>query len=164
MKVKVIPLLYIFQVLYVLCFTMPTYQVSVYRTIGPLVLIFALNHRLWVLVRTLTCAHSLCFKQNKNKKCHNVSSDNYHFYIREKSLYVDCIGGFSEWSHFSVKSRAFCTVSIKPTIQTNHFIKNRWYTCLKYNEKMRHANLIDFMGSLLLHSELQTHTIRRTQF
>ena len=65
-------------------------------------LIFALNHRLWVLVRTLTCAQSLCCKQKKNKKYHNVSSDNYHFYIREKSLYVDCIGGFSEWSHFSV--------------------------------------------------------------
>ena len=28
---------YIFQVLYVLCFTRPIYQVSVYRTIGPLV-------------------------------------------------------------------------------------------------------------------------------
>ena len=27
-----------FQVLYVLCFTRPRYQVSVYRTIGPLVL------------------------------------------------------------------------------------------------------------------------------
>ena len=27
-------------------------QVSVYRTIGPLVLIFAPKHRLWVLVRT----------------------------------------------------------------------------------------------------------------
>ena len=37
MKVKVIPLPYIFQVLYVLCFTRPRYQVSVYRTIGPLV-------------------------------------------------------------------------------------------------------------------------------
>ena len=37
MKVKVISLLYIFQVLYVLCFTRPRYQVSVYRTIGPLV-------------------------------------------------------------------------------------------------------------------------------
>ena len=31
---------YIFQVLYVLCFTGPRYQVSVYRTIGPLVLIW----------------------------------------------------------------------------------------------------------------------------
>ena len=30
---------YIFQVLYVLCFTRPRYQVSVYRTIGPLVYI-----------------------------------------------------------------------------------------------------------------------------
>ena len=37
MKVKVISLPYIFQVLYVLCFTRPRYQVSVYRTIGHLV-------------------------------------------------------------------------------------------------------------------------------
>ena len=33
---------YIFQVLYVLCFTGPRYQVSVYRTIGPLVLCFGI--------------------------------------------------------------------------------------------------------------------------
>ena len=43
-------------------------QVSVYRTIGPLVLIFTPKHRLWVLVRTagetvLTCSHNLCFEQ-----------------------------------------------------------------------------------------------------
>ena len=31
---------YIFQVFYVLCFTRPRYQVSVYRTIGPLVYVF----------------------------------------------------------------------------------------------------------------------------
>ena len=37
MKVNVISLSYIFQVLYVLCFSRPRYQVSVYRTIGPLV-------------------------------------------------------------------------------------------------------------------------------
>ena len=37
MKAKVISLPYIFQVLYVLCFTRPRYQVSIYRTIGPLV-------------------------------------------------------------------------------------------------------------------------------
>ena len=37
LKVKVISLPYIFKVLYVLCFTRPRYQVSVYRTIGPLV-------------------------------------------------------------------------------------------------------------------------------
>ena len=37
LKVKVISLPYILQVLYVLCFTRPRYQVSVYRTIGPLV-------------------------------------------------------------------------------------------------------------------------------
>ena len=39
LKVKVISLPYIFQVLYVLCFTRPRYQVSVYRTIGPLVVL-----------------------------------------------------------------------------------------------------------------------------
>ena len=39
LKVKAISLPYIFQVLYVLCFTRPRYQVSVYRTIGPLVII-----------------------------------------------------------------------------------------------------------------------------
>ena len=39
MKVKFISLPYIFQVLYVLCFTRPKYQVSVYRTIGPLVML-----------------------------------------------------------------------------------------------------------------------------
>ena len=35
--VKVITLPYIFKVLYLLCFTTPRYQVSVYRTVGPLV-------------------------------------------------------------------------------------------------------------------------------
>ena len=49
----------------------------------------------------------------QRQKISQRSSDNYHFYIREKLLYVDCMGGFSEWSHFRVKSRAFCTVSIK---------------------------------------------------
>ena len=55
------------------CLLVYTYnrsQVSVYRTIGPLVLIFAPKHRLWVLVRNasageavLTCTHNLCFEQ-----------------------------------------------------------------------------------------------------
>ena len=41
MNVKAISLPYIFQVnMYVLCFTRPRYQVSVYRTIGPLVFAF----------------------------------------------------------------------------------------------------------------------------
>ena len=40
LKVKVISLPYIFQVLYVLCFTRSRYQVSVYRTNGPLVTIY----------------------------------------------------------------------------------------------------------------------------
>ena len=38
-----ISLPYIFQVFYVLCFTRPRYQVSVYRTIGLLVLIFSVS-------------------------------------------------------------------------------------------------------------------------
>ena len=37
LKVKVIYFLFISQVLYVLCFTRSRYQVSVYRTNGPLV-------------------------------------------------------------------------------------------------------------------------------
>ena len=37
MMMKVISLPYIFQVLYILCFNRPRYQVSFYRTIGPLV-------------------------------------------------------------------------------------------------------------------------------
>ena len=40
LKVKVISLPYIFQVLYVLCFTRPRYQVRNYRTIGPLVTMY----------------------------------------------------------------------------------------------------------------------------
>ena len=43
LKVKVISLPYIFHVLYVLCFTRPRYQVSVYRTIGPLVSFYVQN-------------------------------------------------------------------------------------------------------------------------
>ena len=43
LKVKVISLPYIFQILYVLCFTWTRYQVSVYRTIGPLVVKCAYN-------------------------------------------------------------------------------------------------------------------------
>ena len=43
MKVKVVSVPYIFQVLYVLCFTRPKYQVSVYRTIGPLVFYLAVK-------------------------------------------------------------------------------------------------------------------------
>ena len=41
LKVKVISLPYIFQVLYVLCFTRPRCQMSVNRTIGPLVFTFS---------------------------------------------------------------------------------------------------------------------------
>ena len=56
----------------VLCFTWPRYQVSVYRTIGPLVLIVALKHRLWVLIRTASLSRfqrvPTIYDLNKNKK------------------------------------------------------------------------------------------------
>ena len=45
LKVTVISLQYIFQVLYVLCFNRPRYQVSVYRTIGPLVVYLAKGNK-----------------------------------------------------------------------------------------------------------------------
>ena len=53
LKVKVISLPYIFQVLYVLCFTRPRYQVSVYRTNGPLVLLVFIAMQLKPVINTL---------------------------------------------------------------------------------------------------------------
>ena len=55
-------------------FTRPKYQASIYRTIGPLVLIFALKQRWWLTVRT----KSMC-KSKKN----GITSDNCHFYSRK---------------------------------------------------------------------------------
>ena len=57
LKVKVISLPYIFQVLYVLCFTRPRYQVSVYRTIGPLVFSFVVA--ICELVHTVEAMYGL---------------------------------------------------------------------------------------------------------
>ena len=54
-------------------------------------LIFALKHILWVLVRTaeavLTCTHNICFEQ-KYENRQTISTENCHFYINEKSLYI----------------------------------------------------------------------------
>ena len=47
--VKVISLPYIFQVLYVLCLIRPRSQVSVYRTIGPLVYDFYLIFKILLI-------------------------------------------------------------------------------------------------------------------
>ena len=75
--------------------------------------IFALKHRLWVLVRTaseqkhklwvlviialteavLMCTHKLCFEQ-KYENNQKISTENCHFYSREK-IAVCCSGGFS---------------------------------------------------------------------
>ena len=56
MKVKVISLPYIFQVLYVLCFSRPIYQVSVHRTIGPLVLVYPCSG----VLRCYRCRYRRC--------------------------------------------------------------------------------------------------------
>ena len=55
---------------------------SVYRTIGPLVLIFAPKHRLWVLVRIALAIYVL----SKNKKYIKISTENYFFLTKEKSV------------------------------------------------------------------------------
>ena len=54
LKVKVISLPYIFQVLYVLCFTGPRYQVSIYRTIGHLVNIYGHSGHLGHVIRIMS--------------------------------------------------------------------------------------------------------------
>ena len=50
MKVKVISLSYVFLFFNVLCFTRPRYQVSVYRTTGPLVALIPVSHAIKGLV------------------------------------------------------------------------------------------------------------------
>ena len=85
MKVKVISLPYIFQVLYVLCFTRSRYQVSVYRTNGPLVInvIYeSMSHllkiqetfpsRLANLVNKLVHAHSFVYLIGNSQEKHPV--------------------------------------------------------------------------------------------
>ena len=43
--------------------------------------------------------------------------------------------GFQNGLILVLNREPFAPFLLKPTIQTNHFIKNRWYTCLKYDEK-----------------------------
>ena len=126
-------------------------------------LIFALNNRLWVLVRTLTCAHSLRLSKTKIKHITSHLIIIIFPFVKNRCMLI-AWAGFQNGHILALNREPFAPFLLKPTIQTNHFSKIRWYTCLKYDEKMRHSNLIEFMGSLLLHSELQTHTIRRTQF
>ena len=61
--VKVISLPYILQVLYVVCFNSPRYQVSVYRTIGPLVTIYGRGGHLGHVTQSAT--NKLSFSQPK---------------------------------------------------------------------------------------------------
>ena len=43
--------------------------------------------------------------------------------------------GFQNGLILVLNREPFAPFLLKPTIQTNHFIKNRWHTCLKYDEK-----------------------------
>ena len=43
--------------------------------------------------------------------------------------------GFQNGLIIALNREPFAPFLLKPTIQTNHFIKNRWYTCLKNDEK-----------------------------
>ena len=60
-------------------------ETGVYRGIH-FFLIFALKHRLWVLVRTAS-THNLCFEQ-KYETIQKISTENFHLYCPEKALYV----------------------------------------------------------------------------
>ena len=93
MKVKVIFLPYIFQVLYVLCFTRPRYQVSVYRTTGPLV--FTLNSNERHLMK------GLCVRVCHQNMVENCSSKQWFWNktFLKKSYYVD-------WTAFFVVNGA----------------------------------------------------------
>ena len=66
LKVKVISLPYIFKVLYVLCFTRPRYQVSVYRTIGPLVLFNYTFYSRYNMEWIATCNTEIGLDPNNN--------------------------------------------------------------------------------------------------
>ena len=65
LKVKVISLPYISQVLYGLCFTRPRYQVSVYRTIGTLVLFVITQNK---LIKDVAVLRAEMLKIIRNKK------------------------------------------------------------------------------------------------
>ena len=69
MKVKVISLPYIFQVSHDLCFTRPRYQVSVYRTTGPLV---PLNHMSLVVRKPAFC---ICENKEADQLRGNCEAD-----------------------------------------------------------------------------------------
>ena len=112
-------------------------------------LIFALNHRLWVLVRTLTCAQSLCFSKTKTKNITTFHRIIIIFTFMKNRCMLIALAGFQNGLILALNREPFAPFLLKSTIQTKHFIKNRWYTCLKYDEIMRHANLIEYMGSFL---------------
>ena len=83
------------------------YKAGVYRGMHyfrKLRLNFALKHGLWVLVRTASI-HVLSKNKKNNQK---ISSENYHFYSREKWLYVAwaCLHNVSSQAVSSVAEQA----------------------------------------------------------
>ena len=97
MKVKVISLPYIFQVLYVLCFTRPRYQVSVYRTIGPLVVCVVLSgfeiRSLVLIVSVSGCCFSFAFGTDTENLTnvvhvkHDTNISSVEFLLRQTKIY-----------------------------------------------------------------------------
>ena len=115
-------------------------------------LIFALKHRLWVLVRTmeavLTCTHNLCFEQKYENNKRN-STEIFHFYSHEKLLYF--AGG------------CFCNVKNEHKFQKDiacscHYNHNR--LLLKSKNDKFHTRGID-CGKLVSGS-LKRSELRRT--
>ena len=64
------------QVLYVLCFTRPRYQVSIYRTIGPLV--YFLFYRFFSQVRV----------EGRNKNKNDIHSDHFQIELKSKETRI----------------------------------------------------------------------------
>ena len=101
MKVKVISLAYIFQVLYVLCFTRPRYQVSVYRTIGPLVILYRVAALLRQkagflvlrLIHKLILLYCTCMRENANGMQMRYSENIFSF------VFASCRLSHSESNH-----------------------------------------------------------------
>ena len=92
MKVNVISLPYNFQVLYVLCFTRPRYQVSVYRTTGPLVRNCVGNKDGFLKMHAITDNHT-----SKNS---NRSPRNFNYW--KDSAFIDPLGALCLMLHLNV--------------------------------------------------------------
>ena len=100
-------------------------------------LIFALKHRLWVLVRTASPRRfrrvATIYVLSKNKKKYfNISSENKHFYSREILLYI-------AWACLRTK----CTIQIVHQLcvwipRNGHLVSELSYTKFCFTHDCRH--------------------------